>query len=98
MAFNPLDGYIASNISATTAAFNLAGGMYGVDATATFGGGNIVLQKLAGDGTTWVIALTAITTASFVTVYLPAGSYRLAITTATGCYVVISHIPLTKGQ
>jgi len=43
-----------SNISATTAAFSLTGGRYGFIVTATFGGGNVALQVLSGDGTTWV--------------------------------------------
>src|SRR5262245_42750613 len=42
------------NIAATTAAFALKGGKYSLIVTATFGGGNLQLQALALDGTTWI--------------------------------------------
>lgn len=81
-----------SNISATTAAFTLAAGNYGVTVTATFGGGNVTLQRLAADASTWVTCLTAFTAAGYATVLLPSGSYRFSITTATGVYVDIAAI------
>lgn len=87
------DSYTASNIAATTAAFTLAGGLYGVDASATFGGGSITLQKLAGDGSTYVTALTAFSAAGYATVNLPPGTYKIAIATASAVYVTITRIP-----
>lgn len=91
------EGYTASNIAATTAAFRLAGGLYGMDVVATFGGGSVTLQKQAADGTTYVTAATAVTAAGYSTAYLPSGLYKLAIATATGVYVKIDRIPVTRG-
>ena len=78
-----------SNISATTAAFGLKGGLYAVTAKGTWGGGNITLQRLAFDATTYVTCLTAITADGYATVSLPAGTYKVAVTTATAVYVDI---------
>lgn len=90
-----VDGYFASNISATTAAFALQGGKYGVDAVATWGGGSAKLQKVTGDGSTTVSVSTAtdFTASGYATVDLPAGNYKLVVATATGVYVVIRRIP-----
>jgi hypothetical protein len=87
------DGYHASNIAATTAAFPLMGGLYGVDAMATWGGGSVTLQKLAGDGSTYVTAATAFAANGYVTVDLPAGNYKLVVATASGVYVNLRRIP-----
>ena len=83
---------IYTNISATTAAFTLPSGLYGVTVTATFGGGSVTLQRLAADGSTYVTCLTAFTAAGYATVNLPAGTYRFTIATATAVYVDIAAI------
>lgn len=88
------DGTSFSNIAATTAAFVLRGGLYGVTVTATFGGGSVTLQRLAADGSTYVTALTAFTAAGYSTVYLPSGTYKVAVTTATAVYVDITTVPI----
>lgn len=88
-----LDSNTASNVSATTAAFPLRGGLYMILVTATFGGGNVVLQALAADGTTYVNIHTAITATGVVNVTLPNGQYRWAITTATAVYASVIGIP-----
>lgn len=80
------------NISATTAAFTMKGGLYGVTVSATFGGGSVTLQRLAADGSTYVTCLTAFTAAGYATVSLPPGSYKVAIATATAVYVDITAI------
>jgi hypothetical protein len=80
------DNQAFSNISATTAAFTLRGGLYGITVTATFSGGN-------ADGSTYVTAATAITAAGYSTAYLPPGTYKFAITTATAVYIDITSIP-----
>lgn len=87
------DSYLANGISATTAAFALAGGLYGIDYMATWGGGSVTLQKLLGDTTTYVTAATAFAANGYVTVNLPAGTYKLAVATASGVYVQIVRIP-----
>jgi hypothetical protein len=89
------DSYTASNIAATTAAFQLQGGLYAIDTVATFGGGSVKLQKLAGDGSTYlsVSSATDFTAAGFASVNLPPGQYRLTIATATAVYAELSRIP-----
>lgn len=95
MAFNTVEKVAFSNIAATTAAFNLRGGQYAVDVVATFGGGSVTLQKLAGDGSTYVTCLTAFTAAGYATVNLPSGTYRFAIATATAVYATLTAVVTT---
>jgi len=82
-----------SNISATTAQFNVKGGKYGLTVTATFGGGNVQLQTLSLDGSTWLPVGSAITANGFTTMDIPPGPYRLAITTATAVFAALTSIP-----
>jgi hypothetical protein len=89
---NGAENVVLSNKSATTGPFTLTGGQYGVTVTATFGGGNVTLQRLAADGSTYVTCLTAFTAAGYASVYLPPGTYQVAITTATGVYADITCI------
>ncbi len=87
------DTYVAANIGATTAPFVLQGGKYGVDYMATWGGGTVTLQKLAGDGSTYVTVTTAFSvTNGYVTVDLPCGIYKLTVATASAIYVTITRI------
>lgn len=90
-----VDGYFAQGISATTAAFPLTGGKYGVDALATWGGGSVKLQRVAGDGSSLisVSSATDFTANGYATIDLPSGSYKLVIATATGVFVQIRRIP-----
>ena len=85
-AYNTVEKQSFSNISATTASFTLRGGNYGVTCHATFGGGSIVLQRLSPDGSSYVNVITALTADGYANNNLPSGTYRLAITTATGVY------------
>lgn len=85
-AFNSIESVVFKNISATTAAFTLRGGNYGLSCHATFGGGNIALQRLAPDGSTYVTVITALTADGYGNANLPSGSYRLQVTTATSVY------------
>jgi hypothetical protein len=88
-----IDGKGFSNISATTAAFALKGGKYAAVVSATFGGGNVQLQTLALDGSTWVNVGTSITAAGLSNYDLSPGQYRLAITTATAVYASLFGVP-----
>jgi hypothetical protein len=90
-----VDGFFAQNINATTAAFSLNGGRYGVDALATWNAGSVKLQKVAGDGASLVSVSTAtdFSANGFATVDLPSGKYKIVVATATGAYVVIRRIP-----
>lgn len=81
-----------SNISATTTAFTLPAGNYGVTVTAAFGGGSVTMQRLAADASTYVTCLTAFTAAGYANVLLPAGTYKFAVATATGVYVDVAAI------
>jgi hypothetical protein len=84
-----------SNISASTAAFKLKGGSYGVTANATFGGGSVKLQRLTLDGTTYVsMASTGdFTAAGGAILSLPPGTYRFTVATATAVYAEVQGIP-----
>jgi len=89
------DSHQFSDISASTAAFLLGGGLYGVEAVATFSSGSVDLQKLGPDGSTYLSVSTAtnFSTAGYATVYLPAGSYRFTIATSTAVYARLQRIP-----
>lgn len=95
-AYNKVENFPFSNISATTSPFILRGGNYGLTCHATFGGGNIALQRLATDGSTFVTVITALTADGYASANLPSGSYRLAITTATGVYCDVVAIVTTQ--
>ncbi len=88
---NGRDGKIFSNISATTAAFKLDGGLYGVSVIAT-GFGTVTLQALGPDGATWLTPLTAFSANGFATAYLAPGQYRFAIASATAVYASIASV------
>jgi hypothetical protein len=94
-----VDGKSFSNISATTAAFTLDGGRYGIDCIATYGGGSVALSKLGGDGSTFVTVrdingnAVSFTANGYVVADLPAGSYRVTIATATGVYMNVRRAP-----
>ena len=88
------DSQLFQNISATTAAFALYGGTYGITATATWGGGNIQLQTLSPDGSTWIAVMSAVSANSFTILSLPPGQYQFQITTATAVYAAIARINL----
>jgi hypothetical protein len=94
MSSTATDGKQFSNISATTLAFRLNGGKYAIAASATFGGGNLQLQTLALDGTTWINVGSAISAAGLTTFDLPPGQFRIAVTTATAVYAAITRIPV----
>lgn len=85
-------------ITANTSAFTLKGGRYVFNAVATFGGGNVQLQMLAADGTSWVApkdiggSANNLTAAGSQTVDLPAGQFRVAVTTATAVYASVARV------
>jgi hypothetical protein len=83
-----------SNISATTAQFQVKGGYYAITVHATFGGGNVQLQTLALDGSTWLLMGSSITADGTQIYQLPPGPYRIAIATATGVYAALTRVPL----
>lgn len=86
-----------SNISATTAAFNLTlGGQYSLQVLATFGGGSVKLEYQGPDGSTfaeWDATHTSFTAAGHYETYLPPGVYKFVIATATAVYISLTRIP-----
>lgn len=86
--------YQASNIGSTTVGFYIDGGSYGITANGTWGSGSATLQKLSIDGSTYVPTAVAISTNSYQTVQLPAGTYRIALagSGASGLYVDIGRV------
>jgi hypothetical protein len=96
VTWNSVERFAFSNISSTPAPFNLRGGSYGITAhSATWSAGSTTLQRLAPDGLTYVTVLTAFSADGYASVNLPAGTYELAIATATGVYADIVGIVTT---
>jgi hypothetical protein len=67
-------------IDATTDPFELKGGTYVVDAVFT-GSGSVTLQRLGPDGSTYLTAVTAISTSGTpsAAANLPPGQYKIAL-------------------
>jgi hypothetical protein len=87
------DGFSYSNIAATTAGKPLVGGQYGVSCIGT-GFGTVDLQVLGPDGSTWVNvgASTNFAADGFASVFLPACTARIAVTTTTAVSVSVQRI------
>lgn len=85
------------NISATTLPFSLkTGGQYSIQVVATFGGGSVKLEYLGPDGSTyaeWDSTHTSFTANGHYETYLPPGTYKWVIATATAVYASICRIP-----
>lgn len=77
---------LLSNASATGAPAQWRGGRGVLTAVATWGGGNIALQYMGPDGSTWLAVGTALTANGLSTFELPPGLIRAAVTTATAAY------------
>jgi hypothetical protein len=87
MTWNTTEDIAFKNASSTQGPFSLRGGSYGVTVHAgSWGGGSVTLQRLGDDGATYVTVLTAFAADGYASVNLPAGTYHLAIVTATGVY------------
>jgi hypothetical protein len=95
-AFNKVEVFAFKNIAATPAAFILRGGNYGLTCHATWGGGNIALQRASPDGSTYITVITALTADGYASANLPSGTYQLAITTATAVYCDIVSVVTTQ--
>lgn len=95
MSATSTDGKGFSNISATTSAFPLGGGLYMLSGVATWSSGNIEVKLLALDGSTWLSLPTAmkLTASGTISASLPPGTYRLEVTSATGVYAALTRIP-----
>lgn len=78
-----------SGLSATTLGFELGAVRYRVDASATWGGGSVQLEKLGSDGETWSPVGAAFTANGSQVLDLAGGTYRVAIDTAAGVAVTL---------
>lgn len=88
------DGHRLNNAAAgNSASFQLTGGKYAIAAVAT-GTGSIDLAALGPDATTWIPAMTQITTTTkFQVQDLPPGVYRWQTATFTAIYATVVRIP-----
>lgn len=77
---------LLDNASATGSPAVWGGGRGVFTAVATWGGGNVTLQYLGPNGSTWLTAATALTADGLVAFELPPGQIRAAVTTATAVY------------
>lgn len=81
-------------IAATTAAFTLYGGVYVMDANATWGGGSVTLERLGADDTTYIAVATALSAdGTSGAIALPPGTYKFVVVSATALYVSVTRIP-----
>lgn len=71
-----------------------AGGHTALIAEATFGGGNVALHmKLPQGGGYAAVTNMSLTAAGMVAGFLPPGTYRAVVTTATAVYARLARIP-----
>lgn len=68
------------------------GGAGEICAIGTWGGGNLQLQALGPDGTTWVNVGSAITANGVAKFELGRGTVRGVVTTATGVYASLKRL------
>lgn len=94
MAFSDFkNGVTGSGLSADTATFTLLGGRYAVAAVATWGGGSVSLEMLMPDGSTYLAVVAPFTANNSTIAYLPPGTYKFAITTATAVALLALPVP-----
>jgi len=96
MSATAQDAKSFSGISASTTGFYLKGGTYLIEAVATWGGGNIELQALGPDGSTYLSLPTALKLTANGTIQgqLAPGLYRFTVTTATAITCSVAGIPV----
>lgn len=73
-----VDDVTYSNISATTAAFTLAGGRYAIAVKASTYG-SVTLQVLGPDAATYLTAATAIVADGCALIDAPPGTYKILV-------------------
>jgi hypothetical protein len=91
------DGFSFSAESTDVGPYPLLGGVYAISMAATWGGGNVALQQLMPDGSTYLAILTAFTADGSALVDLPPGTYKLAVTTATALQGSLVRVPAGRG-
>lgn len=89
-----VEGKLFSNIAATTAAFLLTGGKYGVMVVgADFG--TVKLQRQGPDGTTYISTSSDsdFSANGMAVVDLPPGLYKFVVASATAVFAQVQRIP-----
>ena len=73
----------------------LKGGRYALSAiSASWGGGSVTVQRLAGDNSTYVNVPNATLSANGLVAFdAPAGNYQIVVATATGVAAAMTGIP-----
>jgi hypothetical protein len=87
-----VDGFTFKNIGATTAPFQLVGGIYQVTAVG-FTGGTAQLCELGPDGATWLGVRNAFSANGGDTLYLPQGTYQWQIASEASVSLGIYRVP-----
>jgi len=87
------DGLAFTANTDNPASFTLLGGRYDFATSATFSGGNIGVQVLMPDGTTYLAVHTALTAAGTVVLDLCPGTYKINIVTATSVQAFLVRVP-----
>lgn len=90
---------IFADVGATTTAFGLVGGVYGVDVVGAFTSGSVILEKRAADGVTFVPCqnnqgvATGFNASGYQVFQLPPGTYEFSVASTTGVYINLQRIP-----
>lgn len=91
---NTTDGVTLTGLAnASSAPFQLLGGLYGVTVSGTIV--SLGIDRLGPDGATYVPAMPAFTATGYATAYLTAGSYEAAAGATTAANVAVQRIHLT---
>lgn len=97
MALNDFkNGVNFTGLSADTTTFTLLGGYYGFSVNATWGGGSVTLKIEMPDGSTFINAAPAYAVDSTDALLLPAGTYKIAIATATAVQGALVPIGISR--
>lgn len=82
-------------ISADTADFTIRGGLYGMSVAATWGGGSVTISRKDRNGVYIPMLSTAFSANGYQAVYLPNGTYKMAVATATAVWIELVSIAQT---
>ena len=79
--------------AASSATFYINGGLYCLDAIATWSSGSVTVQRVGPDGSTLISTALTLTANGTIQGYLPPGTYQITVTTATAVYASLTSIP-----
>ena len=87
------DGFSFTGGSGTIGPYYILGGRYAFAMSATWGGGNAVLNILMPNGSTYVQVAPTLSADGSSIVDLPAGEVEIVITTATAAMGFLARVP-----